>query len=158
MLDWLLMHWPAIVDWFTRTFFISGAGWSAYRFWKERRARKARSLVEESKAEVEQETVGNKIVSSSITTLEASRVSMLASWQAERTSLRDTILFQEQQLERARIRDHERDLREAEKDRLIQELRDQVATLQERIRQQAAELTDIADRLCELQTKPQDEV
>lgn len=157
MFDWLIVHWPTIVDWFIRTFFVSGAGWSAWRFIKERRARKAKSLVEESKAEVERETVGDKVVSSSITTLEASRLSMLASWQSERTSLRDTILFQDQQLERARKRDAERDVREAEKDRLIQELRDQVAMLQERIRHQAAELTEIADRLCELQTRPQEE-
>lgn len=155
-MDWLIVHWPNIADWFIRTFFVSGAGWSAWRFFKERRARKALRQIDESKAAVEEKTVGDKIVSSSITTLEASRVSMLASWEAERVALRDTIVFQEDQLTKERQRHRERDQREAEKDRLIQELRDQVASLQERIRQQAAELTDIADRLCELQTKPEE--
>lgn len=156
-MEWLVAHWQGVVDWFIRTFLVTGVGYNVWRFLRDRRDRLAKANVQESLAIVEGATVDNKIASSSITTLEASRVSMLASWEAERTALKGTISFQKEQLAEARERDRERDTREAEHVRMIQELRDQVAMLQERIRQQAAELADIADRLCELQSKPQDE-
>lgn len=155
MMDWLITHWAGIGDWFIRTFLVGGVGYNAYRFIKDKRSRKALATIEETKSVVEGATVGNKIESSSITTLQAGQIAIVASFEAERTTLRDTIAFQAAQLAAHRERVAELERREVEKDRVIQELRDQVSDLQERIRHQASELTEIADRLCELQTKPQ---
>lgn len=145
VMEWLAAHWAGIADWIIRTFFVGGVGWSGWRYIKERRARAAKAHIEESKSEVEERTVDNKVISSSITTLEASRVSMLAGWESERASLRGTVEFQAAQLAESRAR-------EIEKDRLIGELRGQVDELREAVRKQAAELNYIADRLSELQS------
>lgn len=153
--EWLSSHWGGMGNWFINVFLGGGFGWSVWRAVKERRQRRAKKHVDESQATVEEATISDKVVSSSITTLDASRVSMLAAWESERTSLKDHIAFDAEAKNLLRARVAELEAREVEKDRLIQELRDQVSDLQDRIRHQAAELTDIADRLCELQTKPQ---
>ena len=155
-MDWITLHWQSVVDWLIRTVLTGGVGYNAWRYWRERKLRKAKGHIEESKASVEEQTIDDKVTSSSITTLQAGHVAVVAAAESERIALRGTIVFLEDQVSRARQREVELENQIIEKNNRIHSLQEQVEQLQSQIRSQAEQLMSIADELKALQVPPAD--
>lgn len=138
-MDWVNFGQPTL-DWLIRTFLIGGVGYNIYRYLKTRRSRNAQGVVDQG-------TIPHKIETSSITTLQAGQVAMIASFEAERTAYERTIVFQENQIRDLSTQVEQRDSRHQRDLDTISGLQEEISQMQEQIRRQARQLTDMADRL-----------
>ena len=110
---------------------------------RSRRKERAEARREEAAAEVDEKTVGNRVTTSSITTLEAEIAALQRAFDVSRATDADTIARL-----RADIAEERRS--SAEKDARIRELEQKVQTLQGRVAEVSDELARVSIELASL--------
>lgn len=126
-----------VLDWAMRLTVVFGLPGVLINYVRKRVVAHRRRRLEEIEGDVQEATIQDRIQSSSITTLEAQRVALVAAWEAERKSMQGTIEFQAEQLRQERAYS-------ASRDAVIAELREQVDRLQ-------SELSAVATKIRQLQ-------